>query len=137
MMRTFTQARERLLVSRCAVLLLSLTTLVCWSSASGQSRLNDKDLEAVMKSLRDDAKNFRDPFKNAIHKTAIRNTSQEKDAKNLTSAFATQTDQMWKHFKSTKKADSDLPAVLDSAGRIDRLVYSFNLDQKTTAKWEQ
>jgi len=51
----------------------------------------------------------------AIGKSTVRKTSQEKDAKALVKTFAQQTDSMSKVFKDSKKADTSLPGVLDSA----------------------
>jgi hypothetical protein len=106
-------------------------------SAHAQTRINDKDLERIMKNLRDDAKDFRSAFDNSLHKSAIRNTSREKDAKELAERFEKQSDEMWKHFKGSKKADTYVSPVVDLAGELDRLVYSLNLDSKTTLSWEK
>jgi trans-2-enoyl-CoA reductase len=66
----------------------------------------------------------------------IRNTSQEKDAEKLADEFEKQTDEMWKRFKSKKKADSELRQVLNSAGQLDKLVYSLHMGDRTTTSWE-
>jgi hypothetical protein len=137
MMNRIRQTGRCILHSQCAVLVFGILALVLPCAANGQSRLNDRDLQNMMKNLRDDAKNFRNPFKDALRKSAIRNTSREKDARNLAATFATQTDQMWKHFKDKKKANDTLPGVIDSAGMIDKLVYSLNLGPATTSQWEK
>jgi len=119
------------------VVAVSLVMLLSLRSAYAQTRLNDKDMEHIMKNLRDDAKDFRSAFVSSIHKSAIRNTSREKDAKNLAIRFEKQTDEMYKHFKDSKKADIYVSPVVDSAGQLDQLVYSLNLDSKTTLSWEK
>ena len=120
-----------------SVAVLALVVLLPLRTAQAQMRLNDKDMEHIMKNLRDDAKDFRAAFDASIRKSAIRNTSREKDAKRQAEQFEKQTDEMYKHFKDSKKADRYVPPVIDSAGQLDRLVYSLNLDSKTTLSWEK
>jgi hypothetical protein len=114
----------------------TLLVLLQVSVSYAQTRINDKDMASLMKNLRDDAKNFPPPFKSALHKSVIRNTSQEKDAEKLADEFEKQTDEMWKRFKSKKKADSELRQVLNSAGQLDKLVYSLHMGDRTTTSWE-
>jgi hypothetical protein len=56
-----------------------------------------------------------------ISESTIRKTTQEKDAKALVTQFQKQTEGMLNEFKSTKKVDSALPLVLDSAAKIEKL----------------
>jgi hypothetical protein len=120
----------------CAAALL-LIGLLPLRSAQGQGRLNDKDLERMMKNLHEDAKDFRSAFDASVRKSAVRNTSQDKDARALADQFERQTDDMYKHFKGSKKADAYVWPVVRSAGDLDRLVYSLGLDSKTTLSWEK
>lgn len=106
-------------------------------SAQAQGRLNDKDMEHIMKNLHEDAKDFRSAFDSALHKSNVRNTSQEKDAKYLSGNFEQQSEELLKHFKDSQKADNYVSQIVDSAGHIDRLVYSLNLDSKATLSWEK
>lgn len=120
----------------CAAVLI-LMGLLPVRSAQAQTRLTDKDLEHMMKNLHEDAKDFRAAFDTSIHKSAIRNTSQDKDARSLAEQFEKQADEMYKHFKDSKKADAYVWPVVRSAGDLDRLVYSLGLDSKTTLSWEK
>ena len=58
--------------------------------AVAQGRLSDKDLQRLMQNLKDDAQPFRQSFANALKKSTIRKTSQEKDARALADTFAKQ-----------------------------------------------
>jgi hypothetical protein len=120
-------------IAACFVVL----ALAPFHSAQAQTRISDKDLERIMKNLREDSKDFRQAFDNSIRKSAIRNTSREKDAKVLAERFEKQSDEMWKHFKDSKNADTYVSPVVAVAGELDRLVYSLNLDSKTTLSWEK
>ena len=57
---------------------------------TAQGRLSDKDLQRLMQNLKDDAQPFRQSFANALKKSTIRKTSQEKDARMLADSFAKQ-----------------------------------------------
>lgn len=107
------------------------------SSAWAQTRLSDKDLEALMRNLRDDAKSFRSPFESDLKKSTIRKTSREKDARQLAERFEKDTDSMLNHFKSTKKADADLPTVRSTAQQLDAIIAQLNLGSQTTSRWSK
>lgn len=130
------QFRCSLSLSWRAIAVATLIALIQGPALRGQSRINDKDLETMMSNLRENAKNFHSTFDSAVEKSAIRKTSQEKDAKNLVDDFAKQTDSLLKDFKKTHKADADVPSLVDKAARIDRLVYQLNLGTRTTVAWE-
>ena len=130
------KVRSYLRSSVCSVA-VALVMLFPLHAAHAQVRLNDKDLEHMMKNLREDAKDFKSAFDASIHKSAIRNTSQDKDARGLAEQFESQADEMYKHFKGSKKADAYVWPVVRTAGDLDRLVYSLSLDSKTTLSWEK
>jgi hypothetical protein len=105
--------------------------------ASAQGRLNDKDLQALMQNLRDDAKSFKPQFNSAISKSTIRKTSREKSAKNLVDQFQKQTEAMLNNFKRTKQADADVQTLMGTAQQINSLVYSLRLSPQVTSSWEK
>lgn len=123
-------------ISICAAV-STLLVFLALPSAHAQERLNDRDLEHIMKNLHEDSKDFREAFDSSIHKSAIRNTSQDKDARGLAEQFEKQADEMYKHFKGSKKADAYVWPVVRTAGNLDGLVYSLGLDSKTTLSWEK
>ena len=73
--------------------------------AVAQGRLSDKDLQRLMQNLKDDAQPFRQSFANALKKSTIRKTSQEKDARTLADTFAKQANSALETFKHNQKAD--------------------------------
>jgi hypothetical protein len=121
----------------CLALLVSLASIVQTPGLHAQSRVSDKDVEALMKNLKDDSKSFRSNFETALKKSAIRRTSQEKEAKDLVSSFEKQTDSMLSDFKKTKKGDVAVENTISSAQQIERLIYNLQLDPKTTTEWEK
>jgi hypothetical protein len=102
-----------------------------------QARLSDKDLEHMMNNLRDDAKNFRPTFNRAVSKSTIRKTSQEKDAKTLVQSFQNQTAGMLRQFQSTKKVDTTLPVVLQSARDIEKIKSDVALGPSVDSQWSK
>lgn len=119
-----------------AVLLAGMA-LCAQPPAHAQTRLDDRDLKQIMRNLHEDAKDFRSAFDASIKKSAIRNTSQDKDARGLAEQFEKQTEEMYSHFKDSKRADAYVWPVVRSAGDLDRMVYALGLDSKTTLSWEK
>ena len=116
---------------------LGLVLLLAGSSAQGQGRLSDKDVQRVMQNLKDDAQPFRQSFANALKNSSIRKTTKEKDARALVDTFAKQTDQTLELFKHGKKADDGVKELVHTAAQIDPLVYSLQLNSQTTGQWEK
>jgi hypothetical protein len=106
-------------------------------STQAQNRVNDRDMKALMRNLRDDAKNFRPEFDRAVHKSTIRKTSQEKDARNQVAAFERQTDTMLDRFKKTRNGQPEFANVMNSAEQIDSIVDSLSLGPTVTDRWEK
>jgi hypothetical protein len=109
--------------------------VVAQSTIPTPNRLSDKDLEIVMNNLKADAKAFRPRFDSAIKKSSIRKTSQARDAMNLASTFERQTSTALNEFKKTKKGDS-VPAMLSTAGQIEKIMTDLKLDPQTTG-WDK
>lgn len=105
--------------------------------ALAQGRLSDKDLQRMMQNLKDDAQPFRQSFANALKKSTIRGTSQEKDARGLTEAFAKEANGALETFKHHQKADVGVAALVHTAGQIDPMIYSLQLNPQTTSQWEK
>jgi dsDNA-specific endonuclease/ATPase MutS2 len=118
-----------------AVLLALFFPFLLISRASAQERLDDKDVEQMMKNLNSDAKKFRSMFDSALSKSTIRKTGEEKDAKTFAEAFQNQIKNMVDNFKQTRKADPFLEASMDAAKQIDSVFKSVQLDSDTTAQW--
>jgi hypothetical protein len=105
--------------------------------AVAQGRLSDRDLQRLMQNLKNDAEPFRQSFANALKKSSIRKTSKEKDAKALADTFARQANGALESFKHHQKADDAVAALVNTAGQIDPLVYSLQMNPQTTSQWER
>jgi single-stranded DNA-specific DHH superfamily exonuclease len=118
-------------------ILIGLMSICSSPRLNAQKRLNDKDVEAMMRNLRDDAKDFRPKFESALKKSTIRKTSQEKDAKSMVVTFEKQADAMLSEFKKSKKGDVAVETTLNNAQEIDRMIYSLQLSPQITSQWEK
>jgi len=119
------------------VLAVLLVVFASTLQPSAQTRLSDKDVEKVMGNLKDDAGKFRSSFNSAVGKSALRNTDQEKQAKSLVERFQKQTEDMLKHFKDNKAADTDLKNARDSAADIDRLLSTTPMGSGVEDNWNK
>lgn len=115
------------------LLVVVLTPALC----NAQTRVNDKDMQNLMRNLRDDAKSFQPSFEDAIKHSIIRKTSREKDAKELAARFVKQTEAMLNNFKRSRSAEQTLPNVLATATQINRIVSEVALNPQTASRWEK
>jgi len=104
---------------------------------SAQTRVNDKDIETMMKNLNEDVKKFKSSFNSGIGNTSIRKTSREKESKALVQKFEQQTGGMLNQFKKDKKAESQIKLVLRSAEQINQLLDEVTLDSRTVSAWKK
>lgn len=118
-----------------SMILAMLVVAACVPSMSAQSRLSDKDIEHMMNNLKDDAKNFRPVFDRAIGKSTIRQTTPAKDARALAQSFQNQTAGMLRQFQSTKKADTSLPVVVQTASQIEKVKSDVGLGPMVDSQW--
>jgi hypothetical protein len=105
--------------------------------AQAQTRVNDKDMAALMRNLRDDAKSFRPQFDSAIGKSTIRKTSQAKDAKEQMKAFVRQTDNLLNRFKKDRNGQARFMTVMNNAEQLDAIIHSAQLGPEVRERWRK
>lgn len=118
-------------------LLLAVPLLLMPSMAQAQGHVNDHDMEALMRNLRDDAKSFRPHFDDAVHKSTVRKTSQERQAHDLAATFEKQTQEMLEQFKKNRSGQSDFSNVMATAKDIDQSVRSLSLGPRVDSDWNR
>lgn len=128
-MKIFLTTKRAIIAGIC----LLLTAL----AASSQTRINDKDLENLMRNLKDDAKSFRSPFSSALKKSTIRKTSQAKNAENLAALFAKQTETLLNNFKNTKQGDENLTSVQNTGQQLGSFVRTYLPDAQVIERWSR
>ena len=120
-----------------AALVVLLVSAFWGATARAQSRIDDKDLARLMQNVKDDAQPFRKSFANALKKSTIRGTSQEKDARGLADTFAKQSQQALETFQHKRKAEDQVAAMVDTAGQINKLVNQLSLTPTVGTQWEK
>jgi FtsZ-interacting cell division protein ZipA len=120
-----------------AAMVVFLLSAFWGATARAQSRIDDKDLARLMQNVKDDAQPFRKSFANALKKSTIRGTSQEKDARGLADTFAKQSKQALESFQHKRKAEDQVAAMVDTAGQINQLVNSLSLNPAVGTQWEK
>jgi hypothetical protein len=99
---------------------LSVLFLLVQSSFT-QQRMSDRDIENIMKNLKNDSKRFESSFNSAISKSTIRNTSQD----------------MLNIFQDKRTADTTLPGVLGLVPQIDALFVDVHLGGSAKSDWKK
>jgi uncharacterized membrane protein YhiD involved in acid resistance len=117
---------------------LALAAILAFAPAAALAqRMSDKDVEKTMNNLKEDAKKFQNNFDNAIKKSTIRKTSQEKDARQDAKTFVKQAEGMRNHFKSKKKAENELQVVNATAARIENVLNQVQLNPGVHGDWSR
>lgn len=123
-----------------SIVLAAMTALllpILAGTIVAQTRVSDKDVEALMKNLNEEVKKFRKSFDVGIGKSSIRKTSREKESKALVERFEQRTEGMLKNFKKNKKAEAEIRLVRDSADKINQLLVEVSLDTQTMSAWKK
>lgn len=128
---------KNLIVTSLAAAALAAVLTLAPAAALAQSRMNDKDVEKTMNNLKEDAKKFQNNFDNAIKKSTIRKTSQEKEARQDAKTFVKQAEGMLNHFKSKKKADNELKVINATASRIENTLNQVPLNPGVQGDWSR
>lgn len=122
---------------RSLVAFLALVSIFAMPMLHAQSHPNNKDIEALMKNLKEDSKTFRSAFEDDLKKSAIRKTSEEKDARQLASDFEKQADEMLSDFKKTKRANVAVENTLNTAHELGKIVASMQVGHHADAQWQK
>jgi hypothetical protein len=99
--------------------------------------MSDRDIENIMKNLKNDSKRFESSFNSAISKSTIRKTTQEKNDKDLVKSFQDQTEKMLNIFQDKRTADTTLPGVLTAAKQIDDIFIDVHLNGSVKSDWSK
>ena len=130
----FSRACSMMLI---ASLVFGIFALSAVPSAQAQSRVNDRDMKALMKNLHQDSKSFRDAFDSAIKKSTIRKTSQAKDARDQAKVFVKQTDHLLHRFQKDHNGQAEFNDVMTTARQIDITLRSVRLNGEVINRWEK
>jgi hypothetical protein len=106
--------------------------------AHAQTRVNERDLEAMMRNLSADTKSFRPKFDADVRKKSIiRGTSQAKDAVKLMETFVKQTNELPNRFKKDRNGGDSFRVVQATALQVDATISSAQLNAQIGDKWQK
>jgi hypothetical protein len=116
----------------CSALLISTAK----AQVVGQPyRLNDKDVEKIIKRIEQQSDNFRSSLDDALDKSRFNGTNREDDINSFIKDYYEQTKRLRDHFDKRNSASADVEAVLDRAARIDDFMRRNRLSSKAQDNW--
>jgi hypothetical protein len=117
----------------CSALLLTTTTN---AQVVGQPyRINDKEVEKILRRIEQQSDRFRSSLDSALDKSRFNGTRREDDINSFIKDFYEQTKRLRHQFDSHKSAAPDVQAVLERAVRIDEFMSRNRLSGKAQDDW--
>jgi predicted glycoside hydrolase/deacetylase ChbG (UPF0249 family) len=117
----------------CSALLLTTTTN---AQVVGQPyRINDKEVEKIIRHIEQQSDRFRSSLDSALDKSRFNGTRREDDINSFIKDFYEQTKRLRHQFDSHKSAAPDVQAVLERAARIDEFMSRNRLSGKAQDDW--
>jgi hypothetical protein len=98
-------------------------------------RLNDKDIEKIIKRIEQQSDHFRSSVDEALDKSRFNGTNREDNINALIKDYYEQTKRLRDHFDKRHSATADVEAVLDRAARIDNFMSRNRLSSKAQDNW--
>lgn len=116
----------------CCALLVSTTK----AQVGGQPyRLNDKEVERIIKRIEQQSNKFRSSLDSALDKSRLNGAHREDDINAFVKDYYEQTKRLRDHFDKHHSATGDVEAVLDRAARIDDFMRRNRLSSKAQDEW--
>ena len=121
-------------------LLFLLTSLGMASRTQAQVigqpyRLNDKEVERILKGIENQANNFRRSLDAALDRSRLDDTNREDDINAFIKNFDEQTKRLHDRFEDRKSVAGDVEAVLNSAASIDQFMRRQRLNERAQNDW--
>jgi len=121
-----------------SVLFVCTALLVSSSAAQeiGQPyRLNDKEVDRIMKRIEQQSDRFRSSLDSALDKSRFNGSNREDDINSFVKDYYEHTKRLRDRFDHHQSAAPDVQAVLDSAARIDDFMRRNRLSSKAEDDW--
>ena len=116
----------------CSALFLTTTK----AQVVGQPyRLNDKEVERIIRRIEQQSDHFRSSLDSALDKSRLNGTHREDDINSFIKDFYQETKRLRHQFDSHKSAASDVQAVLERAARIDEFMSRNHFSGKAQNDW--
>ena len=98
-------------------------------------RLNDKEVEKIIKRIEQQSDNFRSSLDEALDKSRFNGTNREDDINSFIKDYYEQTKRLRDRFDKHNSASADVEAVLDRAARLDDFMRRNRLSSKAQDNW--
>lgn len=98
-------------------------------------RLNDKDVEKIIKRIEQQSDRFRSSVDKSLDKSRFNGSNREDDINSFIKDFYEQTKHLRDRFDKHHSASGDVEAVLDRAVRIDDFMSRNRLSSKAQEDW--
>jgi len=100
-------------------------------------RLNDKDVEQILRRIEDQSHRFKSSLDSALDKSRINGTRREDDVNEFVKQFDNEVKRLHDRFKDHKSVAADVQQVLDSAARIDEFMLRRQLGGRAEDDWSR
>ncbi len=118
-----------------SVIFLCSVFIVSSSVAQEPYRLNDKDVERIIKRIEQQSDRFRSSLDSALDKSRFNGSNREDDINSFIKDFYEQTKHLRNRFDKHQSASADVESVLDRAARIDDFMRRNRLTSKAQDDW--
>ena len=98
-------------------------------------RLDDKDVERIIKRIEQQSDRFRSSLDDALDESRFNGTNREDDINSFIKNYYEQTKRLRDRFDKHNSAAADVEAVLDTAARLDDFMRRNRLSSKAQNEW--
>ena len=119
----------------CVYSALLLTTTTNAQVVGQPYRINDKEVEKIIRRIEQQSDRFRSSLDSALDRSRFNGTHREDDINSFIKDFYEQTKRLRHQFDSHKSAAPDVQAVLERAARIDEFMSRNRLSGKAQDDW--
>lgn len=127
---------RRLFTSLCLCALSAAFAATVMAQVVGQPyRLNDKDVEKIIRRIEQQSDRFRSSLDTALDKSRFNGSNREDDINAFVKDFYKQTKNLRDRFNHHKSTAPDVQSVLDKAARIDSFMRRFPLSSSAQNDW--
>jgi hypothetical protein len=119
----------------CVCSALLLTTITNAQVVGQPYRINDKDVEKIIRRIEQQSDHFRSSLDSALDKSRFNGTRREDDINSFIKDFYEQTKHLRHQFDSHKSAAPDVQAVLERAAHIDEFMSRNRLSGRAQEDW--
>jgi len=99
------------------------------------NRLNDKDVEKILKRVEQQSDHFKSSLNSALDKSRLNGSHREDDINSFVKDFYQETKRLRDRFDSHKATAPDVSAVLERAARIDEFMLRNPLSSRAQDDW--